>query len=134
MGAAPPSNGPTYASVPLCRARHEAYIGCVGAFSGLPPLSVQTLADADITQPLPLHEFWPMQLLLALLHALWPLQLLPPTHFTLAWLVESPEELCARTGVVRNIAPTAVAKIAPVSVLRSIVVISPLRYGCGAVT
>jgi hypothetical protein len=51
------------------------------------------------------------------------LQLLPPTHFTLAPLAELPEEPCANTGVVRNIAPTAAAKTAPVTVLRSIVVI-----------
>jgi hypothetical protein len=50
------------------------------------------------------------------------LQLLPPTHFTLAWLVEFPEELCASTGAVRNIAPTAAARAAPAIVLRSIVI------------
>jgi hypothetical protein len=103
--------------------RRAAYIALVGAFSGLPPLSVQTLAEVAVTQPLPLHEFWPMQPLLALLHELWPLQLLPPTHFTLPPVAEFPEELCAKTGVVRNIAPTAAAKTAPVIVLRSIVVI-----------
>jgi hypothetical protein len=102
--------------------RRGGYIDLVGA-SGLPPLSVQTLAEVAITQPLPLHEFWPIQPLLAVLHELWPLQLLPPTHFTLAPLAEFPEELCAKTGVVRNIAPTAAAKTAPVTVLRSIVVI-----------
>lgn len=64
-----------------------------------------------------------MQLLLADLHELWPLQLLPPAHFTLAGAVESPAGLCAKAGVVRNTAPTAAAKTAPVSVLRSIVVI-----------
>jgi hypothetical protein len=99
------------------------HIALVGACSGLPPLSVQTLAEVAITQPLPLHEFWPMQPLLALLHELWPLQLLPPMHFTLPVLAGFPEEFCAKTGVVRNIAPTAAAKSAPLVVLRSIVVI-----------
>jgi hypothetical protein len=36
--------------------------------------------------------------------------------------------------VVRNIAPTAVARTALVSVLRSIVVILLFRFGCGPVT
>jgi hypothetical protein len=106
-----------------CQCRRAAYISFVGAFSGLPPLSVQAFAEVVVTQPLPLHEFWPMQLLLADLHELWPLQLLPPTHFTLPWLAEFPEELCAKAGVVRKIAPTAAAKTAPLSALRSIVVI-----------
>ena len=44
-----------------------------------------------MTQPLPLHEFCPMQPLLAVLHELWPLQLLPPIHFTLARWRDSPK-------------------------------------------
>jgi hypothetical protein len=101
----------------------QTYIALVGVFSGLPPFLVQTSAEVDITQPLPLHEFCPMQPLLAVLHELWPLQLLPPMHFTLAALAGFAEELCARTGVLRNIAPTAAAKAAPVIVLRSIAMI-----------
>ena len=68
-----------------------------------------------------------MQPLLAVLHELCPLQLLPPMHLTVAPLEEFPEEpcdgLCAKAGAVTNIAPTAAAKTAPVTVLRSIVVI-----------
>ena len=48
----------------------KRYISLVGAFSGLPPLSVHALAEAAITHPLPLHEFWPMQPLFALLQEL----------------------------------------------------------------
>jgi hypothetical protein len=36
------------------------------------------------TKPLPLHEFWPLQELLALLQADWPLQEFTPVHFTFA--------------------------------------------------
>jgi hypothetical protein len=61
-----------------------------------------------------------MQPLLALLHELWPLQLFPPMHFTLLWVEELVEELCAKPAPERNIAPTAVAKTAPVIDLRSI--------------
>ena len=86
-------------------------------------MSENSLELEVLMNPLPLHEFWPIHPLLAVLHELWPLQLLPPIHFTLAPLAEPPEELCARTGVARNIAPTAAAKIAPVTILRSIVVI-----------
>jgi hypothetical protein len=46
------------------------------------------------------------------------LQLLPPIHFTAAWL-EPLDESCANTGLVRNIAPTAAAKTAPVNVFLS---------------
>src|SRR6202042_3057505 len=35
------------------------------------------------TKPLPLQEFWPLQLLLADLQDDWPLQELTPSHFTL---------------------------------------------------
>jgi hypothetical protein len=35
-------------------------------------------------KPLPLQEFWPWQLLVAVLHADWPLQPLTPSHFTFA--------------------------------------------------
>ena len=35
----------------------QTYIALVGVFSGLPPSSVQTSAEVDVTQPLPLHEF-----------------------------------------------------------------------------
>jgi hypothetical protein len=43
------------------------------------------------------------------------LQLLPPTHFTFAWL-EFPDESCADTGALKNIALTAAAKTAPANV------------------
>src|ERR1700722_2200044 len=115
------------------RDRLAAYIALVGAFSGLPPLSVHIFAEVAITQPLPLHEFCPMQPLLADLHELWPLQLLPPMHFTLSALAEFPELVCARTGVLKNIAPTAAAKTAPVIVLRSIVVTSPYKWDAGPI-
>jgi hypothetical protein len=60
-----------------------------------------------------------LQLWFPPLQALWPLQLLPPTHLTLAWLAPL-DESCANTGEVKNIAPTAAAKIAPVNVFLSI--------------
>jgi hypothetical protein len=66
----------------------------------------------------------------AVWHALWPLQLLPPMHLTLAASVEFPEELCAKSGVLKNIAPTAAAKTAPAIVLRSIVFLL-FRAGSG---
>ena len=93
----------------------------------MPPLSLHALAETVVIHPLPLHEFCPMHPLLALLHELCPLQLFPPMHFTLLELAELVEELCANRGVLRNIAPTAAAKSAPLTVLRSIVTISPFR-------
>jgi hypothetical protein len=58
--------------------------------------------------PLPLHEFKPLQLLVAVLHELSPLQELAPMHlpFSLpAW---------AAMGAVANMAAAAIARAAPV--------------------
>jgi hypothetical protein len=48
----------TYAESQLMEIRAlQPYIALAGAFSGLPPWSVHALTEADITHPLPLHEF-----------------------------------------------------------------------------
>src|SRR5216684_5250438 len=79
--------------------------------STCPPFCVHSSALEVVTQPLPLQEFWPLQLLLALLHELCPLQLLPPTHLSCAAALSS----AAISGCARNISPTAVASTAPVN-------------------
>jgi hypothetical protein len=82
-------------------------------FSTLPPADWHSLSFDDITKPLPLQAFWPLQLLCALLHALWPLQEFPPTHFT--WADDASElGLSAAIALPTNINATAVARAAPV--------------------
>src|SRR6266436_3868267 len=51
------------------------------AVATLPPFAVQSSELVSVT-PWPLHPFWPLQALLALLHEPWPLHSLMPSHFT----------------------------------------------------
>jgi hypothetical protein len=58
--------------------------------------------------PLPLHEFRPLQLLVAVLHELCPLHELAPMHLPFAlpaW---------ATMGAVANMAAAAIARVVPV--------------------
>src|SRR5713101_6428931 len=80
----------------------------------LPPLSVHSLASEVSTQPLPLHEFWPLQSWPPPLQAPWPLQSLAPTHWTFAALPLAPAS-CAIAVRATNASATADASSAPLT-------------------
>jgi hypothetical protein len=48
----------------------------------VPPFLVQAASDLVGSQPLPLHEFCPLQAFSAVLQALWPLHALIPMQWT----------------------------------------------------
>src|SRR5215475_9872318 len=48
----------------------------------LPPAFVHSSAPLMLTNPLPLHAFWPLHEFCALAHAPWPLQALTPLQCT----------------------------------------------------
>src|SRR5262249_59353578 len=71
----------------------------------LPPFDEQSEAEA-MTKPWPLHEFMPLQALLADLQELWPLQELMPEHLMSA-------ALAPVTATTLNSAAAAVATTIP---------------------
>src|ERR1700756_4618938 len=77
----------------------------------LPPLSLQSFSDEVSVSPCPLHPFWPLQSLLALLQPPWPLHSLMPSHITvlLAFLASFS---FANAAPVRNSEATAEARTA----------------------
>jgi hypothetical protein len=75
------------------------------------------------TKPLPLHEFWPLQELLALLQADWPLQEFTPVHFTFA----SAAVAFVTAAIEKTIA--AAAARATLDIFREFIRVSPRTLG-----
>lgn len=78
----------------------------------LPPLDVQADALSALTQPWPLHAFWPLQALLAPAQAPVPLHELMPAHLTSAFAAVGATVIVAPA---MNIAAAAVANVVPIA-------------------
>src|SRR5262249_56098060 len=88
----------------------------------LPPAFVHSSAPLMLTNPLPLHAFWPLHEFCALAHAPWPLQALTPLQCT------SPPALSAARATTAPLSNRLAAALAINMPFRHPFLVPPSRF------